>query len=193
MKSLEPAAIPASTTERAATPAPMRSFALFPWGSWLSSREGGPRVFCRLLLVCLVCLVAATFSACSLKSKTRPNVSGPAISQSALSTLGTPYRSGGTSPSRGFDCSGLVLWAYARHGFNVPRTAKAQSGVGSAVGKGALQKGDIVVFKTRSGIHTGIYTGGGKFVHSPSRGKTVRVDRLDSEYWSRRIVSGRRV
>ena len=143
--------------------------------------------------VLLVCLIISTASGCSLKGKTGGNVAGASISQTALSTVGTPYRMGGTTPSRGFDCSGLVLWAYAKHGLNVPRTAREQSSVGSAVSKGSLQKGDIVVFKISSGVHTGIYTGSGKFVHSPSRGKTVREDKIDSKYWSRRFVSGRRV
>lgn len=158
-----------------------------------SQKRGVDRchALCRALLICLLALMV---SACSLKSKIpEGGAAGSSISSTALSTVGTPYRMGGTTPSKGFDCSGLVLWAYAKHGIQVPRTAREQSGVGRAVGKKSLQKGDIVVFRTRSGIHTGIYTGSGKFVHSPSRGKTVREDKIDSQYWSKRFVAGRRV
>ena len=147
-----------------------------------------------LLRALLVCLLLFTANACTLSSKNlAPNVAGPAICNSALSTLGTPYRLGGTTPHKGFDCSGLVAWAYARHGVSVPRTTSAQSKVGQAVSKEGLQQGDIVVFKAGWGLHTGIYTGRGKFVHSPSRGKTVREDKMDSEYWRNRFVFGRRV
>lgn len=160
----------------------------------LGEREktsGRARRLCRFALICLL---ASLLCACSLKSKIpEGGVAGASICETALSTVGAPYRLGGASPSRGFDCSGLVLWAYAKHGVKLPRTARDQSRVGKAVGQKALQKGDIVVFKTGSGVHTGIYTGGGKFVHSPSRGKTVREDKIHSKYWSKRFVSGRRV
>ena len=154
----------------------------------------GKRCTAFLLRALLVCLLLFTANACTLSSKNlAPNVAGSAISNTALSTLGTPYRLGGTSPRKGFDCSGLVAWAYARHGLSLPRTTSAQSKVGQAVSKDGLQQGDIVVFKAGWGLHTGIYTGRGKFVHSPSRGKTVREDKLDSEYWRDRFVYGRRV
>lgn len=149
----------------------------------------------RLGSLLIACLLIAGLSGCSLKSGPSgpgASASGIAIRNTALSTVGTPYVLGGTSPSRGFDCSGLVVWSYAKHGLQVPRTAREQSRVGKAVGKNALQEGDIVVFNTRSGAHTGIYTGRGKFVHSPRRGKNVSEETISSKYWSRCFVAGRR-
>lgn len=146
-----------------------------------------------LLLLCLLFCLAN----CTLCSKTAPEPQGPPVQgtnicRTALATVGTPYASGGTSPARGFDCSGLVTWAYGQNGIAMPRTARAQSEVGRSVGKKSLREGDLVVFKIRGGMHTGIYTGRGKFVHSPSRGKNVREDHLESKYWRDKFVAGRR-
>lgn len=144
------------------------------------------------LLFCLLLLAGA---GCSLPKEPGPGgarVSGEAICRTALTTVGTRYTYGGASPGKGFDCSGLVLWAYGKHGVNVPRTAKDQSAMGYNVGKGNLRPGDLVVFRIRSGLHTGIYTGKGRFVHSPRTGTTVRVEDLNSKYWSGRFIAGRR-
>jgi cell wall-associated NlpC family hydrolase len=150
-------------------------------------------------VLALLCL-ALFASGCSLRSGSRGDdsgvssskVSGAAISKTALSTVGTRYVYGGSSPAKGFDCSGLVSWAYANNGVTVPRTAKAQSAVGSSVPRASLRPGDVVVFRISSGLHTGIYTGKGRFVHSPSTGKKVRVDNVNNQYWRDRFVAGRR-
>ena len=146
-----------------------------------------------LPLFVVVCL-ALSSGGCSLPKKVPagPSVEGSRISKTALSAVGTRYVMGGTSPGKGFDCSGLVCWAYAKNGLSVPRTARDQSKLGSSISKKSLREGDLVVFKIRSGMHTGIYTGKGRFVHSPSRGKTVRVDKIDSIYWKDKFVAGRR-
>lgn len=156
-------------------------------GAGLLSR--GPRL--AAFVLCLLFFV----SGCSLHATPPPesaSAAGSAISRTALSTVGTRYTYGGTQPDKGFDCSGLVCWSYARHGLKQPRTAKAQSANGAAVSRGALQPGDVVVFKTKSGMHTGIYTGKGRFVHSPGTGKRVRVDSLEDKYWRGCFVAGRR-
>lgn len=147
-----------------------------------------------LIAALLVLSLAMAAGGCSLPKKvpTGPMVAGARVSNTALSTVGTRYVSGGTTPNKGFDCSGLVCWAYAQNGLNMPRTAREQSKVGSSVSKKSLREGDLVVFKIRGGMHTGIYTGKGKFVHSPSRGKTVREDKIDSIYWKDKFVAGRR-
>lgn len=150
--------------------------------------------FPSVRIACLFFLLLL-FSGCSLRSDPGSgsgSAAGNAISKAALSTVGTRYAYGGTSPSKGFDCSGLVCWAYAKSGLSLPRTAKEQSRVGRAVSWGDLRPGDIVVFRIRSGLHTGIYTGKGRFVHSPSSGKSVRVDKVTSDYWKSRFVAGRR-
>jgi cell wall-associated NlpC family hydrolase len=74
----------------------------------------------------------------------------------------------------------------------LPRTAVEQKKIGAPVSKAKLKPGDVLVFSIRRGWHTGIYTGGGKFVHSPSRGKRVCVEELNKKYWSERFVTGRR-
>ena len=103
--------------------------------------------------------------------------------------------SGGTTP-RGFDCSGLIWWAYRKHGITIPRLTEDQAKVGISVKKHAVQPGDIIIFKTckgRSGLHTGMYTGNGQFIHSPTKGKRVRHDHMENTYWKKKLYVIRRV
>ncbi len=117
---------------------------------------------------------------------------GAAVVRTAQTQLGKFYRYGGTSPRTGFDCSGLIWWAYRQHGLKVPRLAADQAKAGSAVSRSALRPGDILVFRTPN-PHTALYVGGGKFIHSPSSGKRVRHDEMKNPYWSKRLVRIRRV
>jgi cell wall-associated NlpC family hydrolase len=97
-----------------------------------------------------------------------------------MSQLGTPYLWGGDSPA-GFDCSGLVQWAYARAGVALPRVAQAQYDAGPAVpAETSLLPGDLVFFGDgpRSVTHVGLYLGDGRFVDAPHTGAVVRVDVL---------------
>ena len=119
---------------------------------------------------------------------------GAAIAASARSQLGKPYVRGGISPQYGFDCSGLVYWACAQNGVNVPRMTRDQAKAGQSIERSALRPGDIVVFKTSwTGYHTGIYLGQGRFVHSPKPRTRVRIDSMQQEYWKDHYVTGRRV
>ena len=98
--------------------------------------------------------------------------------QIANHLTGVPYRWGGSSPRAGFDCSGLVQYVYAKVGIRLPHYAAGQYGHGRRVSRGSLRAGDLVFF---SGLgHVGIYAGGGKFIHAPRRGTTVRWSRLSS-------------
>jgi cell wall-associated NlpC family hydrolase len=98
--------------------------------------------------------------------------------QIANHLTGIPYRWGGASPRAGFDCSGLVQYVYAKVGIQLPHYAAGQYGHGRRVSRGSLRAGDLVFF---SGLgHVGIYAGGGKFIHAPRRGTTVRWSRLSS-------------
>lgn len=119
------------------------------------------------------------------------------VVDAARSNIGVPYRFGGNSPATGFDCSGLVCWSYDQVGIQLPRSARDQIMFGLKVDKKAdLKPGDIVVFKGtrgRTGWHSGIYTGEGRFVHSPSTGKTVTESRLDEDYYAQRFVGARRI
>ena len=112
----------------------------------------------------------------------------------AFSLLGTPYRWGGTSPERGFDCSGLVGYVYRTAlGIELPRVSRDQARAGSLVDRAAMAAGDLVFFGRRGRVdHVGIYIGEGKFVHAPSRGKDVMVSSLDG-YWGNKFMQARRV
>jgi len=107
----------------------------------------------------------------------------------ALSQLGTPYVWGGGAPG-GFDCSGLVMWAYAQVGVSLPHSSYAQYGYGVPVSRDQLQPGDLVFFDGLG--HVGIYIGGGQFVHAPHTGTVVQVTSL-SGYYAGNLVGARRV
>lgn len=110
--------------------------------------------------------------------------------QIANKLTGIPYRWGGESPGAGFDCSGFVRYVYGRLGMNLPHHAASQYLHGRRVTRGALRAGDLVFF---SGLgHVGIYAGGGKFIHAPRRGTTVRWSRLSSHgsyYGAKRLLA----
>lgn len=114
----------------------------------------------------------------------------------AFALLGTPYRWGGSSPERGFDCSGLVGYVYRTAlGIELPRISRDQANAGQQVaGRAAMAAGDLVFFGRRGRVdHVGIYIGEGKFVHAPSRGKDVMVSSLDEGYWGQKFMQARRV
>ena len=114
----------------------------------------------------------------------------------ALDYLGVRYRSGGTSPETGLDCSGLVLNVFRNAiGFDLPRTAAEMARMGDKIGRKDLKPGDLVFFNTmrRAFSHVGIYLGDGKFVHAPSSGGKVRVETIATGYWSKRFNGARRL
>jgi len=122
------------------------------------------------------------------------------VVQTALEALGTPYIWGGTADN-GFDCSGLIQYAYGQHGIRLPRMSRDQARVGGEVTPliDALRPGDILLFSARPGAgvtHVGMYVGELKFIHSSTRGvKLSRLDPQDAEgaYWLDRWVGARRV
>jgi len=110
--------------------------------------------------------------------------------------LGVPYRYGGTSPTRGFDCSGLAQSVYSQAGIEVPRTTGEQYRAALPLKRQALRPGDVVFFRThgrRFVSHVGIYVGQGEFIHAPSSGKHVSIDSLRDDYWRRHYTSGGRM
>jgi murein DD-endopeptidase len=113
---------------------------------------------------------------------------GEQVADIALSMVGTPYRYGGSTPD-GFDCSGLVYYAYHAVGKAVPRTARAQIQAAERIDHGIIRKGDLVYFEGmwKRG-HVGIYVGEQRFVHAPSSGKHVRVDYLNYGYYARQVA-----
>ena len=117
-----------------------------------------------------------------------PNVHGGVVGV-AMRYLGVPYVWGGSSP-RGFDCSGLVMYAFAQIGISLPHSSYAQFNMGTPVSIGQLQPGDLVFFTGAS--HVGIYIGGGQFIHAPHTGDVVKISSL-SGYYSSAFIGGRRI
>ncbi|MCE5313417.1 MAG: NlpC/P60 family protein [Armatimonadota bacterium] len=114
--------------------------------------------------------------------------------QTALGCRGSRYRRGGTGRG-GFDCSGFTRYVFAKYGVSLPHSSAAQARLGTAVSRSSLKSGDLVFFQTyRRGIsHVGIYVGDGRFVHAATYGRGVRVDSLNSGYYSSRYRCARRV
>ncbi len=106
-----------------------------------------------------------------------PTSGGSAVVGAALSQLGVPYKWAGASPSGGFDCSGLTMWAYAQVGVSLPHNAAMQHGMGTRIDRANLQPGDLVFFNGDN--HMGMYIGGGQFVHAPHTGDVVKISNLD--------------
>ena len=155
------------------------------------------------LLATLV-LLAGCASAPAGSQRDRSTAAAPAprlsaeqasdIAIHALGLVGTPYRYGGNTPGGGFDCSGLIGYVYqSRAGTPPPRTVAQLDRWGQPVAGEALRTGDLVLFgRGRSPSHAGIYVGEGRFVHAPSSGGTVRLDRLDARHWVRQAAGFRR-
>lgn len=129
-------------------------------------------------------------------------IDGPAagVVETALAAIGAPYRWGGTAEN-GFDCSGLIQYAYAQYGVSLPRTSREQATRGDPVSREltALVPGDILVFSATPGgsvSHVGLYAGEGLFIHSASDGvrlSALRLDDPDGRYWVPRWVGARRL
>ncbi|QIU89036.1 C40 family peptidase [Yokenella regensburgei] len=116
-----------------------------------------------------------------------------------MNQIGKPYRWGGTSPRTGFDCSGLVYYAYKDLvNIRIPRTANEMYHLRDArpVNRSELESGDLVFFRTRgrgTADHVGVYVGNGKFIQSPRTGRDIQVTSLSEDYWTRHYVGARRV
>ena len=106
------------------------------------------------------------------------------------------YVRGGRSPSTGFDCSGFVRYVFAHAiGLRLPANSARQFLAGIKVRRDDMQPGDLVFFHTRGKkriSHVGIYLDNGRFIHSPSAGKSVEVSSLDEAYWAKRFAGARR-
>jgi cell wall-associated NlpC family hydrolase len=117
--------------------------------------------------------------------------SGERAAAIAISAVGVPYRWGGISPAGGFDCSGLVDWAYGRLGIALPHSSYALYDQGRRVARSRMRAGDLLFFSGRG--HVGIYIGRGRMVHAPHSGTRVQVVRLARSSYGARLVGVRRV
>ena len=115
---------------------------------------------------------------------------GGAIADVAMGMVGTRYRYGGTDPLEGFDCSGLVYYAYEQAGYRVPRTSQELFRAARKISVGDADPGDIMFFQDQTKLsHVGIYLGDGLFVHAPATGQNVAVDSLKSPYFQEHLVA----
>ena len=114
----------------------------------------------------------------------------------AMQLIGVRYRWGGNTPQSGLDCSGFVRYVFNdTFGFLLPRKSAQMSQVGLEIRKDELRPGDLVFFNTmrHAFSHVGIYVGDNKFIHAPSRGKSIRVDDMTKTYWEKRYNGARRM
>jgi cell wall-associated NlpC family hydrolase len=112
----------------------------------------------------------------------------------ALRAHGAPYVAGGQSPEPGFDCSGLVWWAYEQAGRQIERDGGAQLATTQPVDSSQARPGDIVFFSDGGFVfHSGLYAGNGVMLHAPREGETVSYASLSDTYWSRYLVGFGRV
>ncbi len=139
-------------------------------------------------------LLAVGLIGCSSTPRqTDPRAIGQRAAQQAVAMQGKPYRYGGNTP-RGFDCSGLVQYSYARVGVELPRNTTGLWDYSSAISTRSLQPGDLLFFNQegKRSSHVAIYIGAERFVHAPSTGKHVSIGSLRSAYWRRHLDSARR-
>jgi len=133
---------------------------------------------------------SAHFEPTPLKPQKAPTL-GQRAAALAIREVGVPYRWGGISPVSGFDCSGLVYWAYGRLGVRVPHSSYALYDVGRRVSRSRMKPGDLLFFYGLG--HVGIYIGHGRMVHAPHTGALVQVVSLRRTSYGRSLVGVRRI
>lgn len=135
---------------------------------------------------------AAKIPAAAAPAGTHAAAAGERAAAIAAGQVGVPYRYGGRS-SDGFDCSGLVSYAWAQAGTAVPRTTRGLWRQLEPVEEGDLRPGDVLFFDIAGKpSHVGIYLGRGRFVHAPSTGREVGVEAMGSPYYRRAFIRGGR-
>jgi cell wall-associated NlpC family hydrolase len=144
-----------------------------------------------VLAMSTIAVVSLPFRAQAQETKPFAALSNSATSlrdsvvRMARAQIGRRYRTGGESPDKGFDCSGLIQYVMTALNVKLPRTAKQQALQGKAIGKDTtwLMPGDLLTFgKGQKGVvsHIGIYVGNGRYVHASSvAGKVIEspIDR----------------
>ncbi|MEW8301318.1 MAG: C40 family peptidase [Candidatus Thiodiazotropha sp.] len=165
-------------------------------------RAGG----CIVILSILV--FAALFSGCSTVSKSSAYDAGntravmqpvkartghPAVAI-AENLKGRPYLYGGVTPA-GFDCSGLVHYAYLKAGVSIPRTTRDQYRISQRLPMERAKPGDLLFFRidSRKLSHVGLYTGDDRFIHASTKQNRVAVASLNDLYWRKRLIGVGRI
>jgi cell wall-associated NlpC family hydrolase len=137
-------------------------------------------------------VISATVSAATTPQDTR--IADMLVT--AMSLIGVDYKFGGNTPETGFDCSGFVRHLFAAAvSMELPRSSMEMSRRGKKIAKDALEAGDLVFYNTRKRAfsHVGIYIGEGRFIHAPSRGKSVETVDMTDSYWVKRFNGARRL
>jgi NlpC/P60 family len=136
-----------------------------------------------------------------LDPQSPPVTLADSVIATATEAMGRPYEFGGTGEDgEGFDCSGLIQYAYGKHGIVLPRRSTDQAREGAKVERKLerLKPGDLLTFSNRGGpvTHVGLYVGSGRFIHSATKG--VQISTLSAvdpygRWWYRRWVGVRRL
>jgi cell wall-associated NlpC family hydrolase len=163
----------------------------------------------RFFVFCFFAIAAASFSAVGLAEPHSPREgdaentfldhyanTAQEVLLKGLELVGVGYRIGSVNSSMGLDCSAYVQIVYREAvGLALPRTAREQSRQGMEVEKSELKPGDLVFFNTmrRAFSHVGIYLGDHYFLHSPSKGGSVRLEDMQNSYWVKRYNGARRI
>lgn len=155
------------------------------------------RFVCRLLGVALVASLGAACSTHTVAPAVTPGQTatpvvagrlGERAATIAVEQVGVPYRYGGDTPT-GFDCSGLVHYAYARAGKVVPRTTGGLWNGAESINGDRMRAGDLLFFRIAGKMsHVGMYIGNDRFVHAPSSGKQVSIENLRSDYYKKALI-----
>ncbi len=156
-------------------------------GDWINVSVGNNKGF-----------VSAEFVDIKVGQKpTSNNSKAQEIINYAKQFIGTPYVYGGTSLTKGVDCSGFTYALFSNFGIKLNRTSRDQYNNGTHVSKANLQPGDLVFFnagKNTAISHVGMYIGGNQFIHSASPGrKGISIASLNSDYNTRNYVGATRV
>jgi cell wall-associated NlpC family hydrolase len=158
-------------------------------------------------MVLSILLVTVQFTGCSTvpaqqagSSKSTSHKQSAAINREnaviriAEKLKGTPYRYGGVTP-KGFDCSGLVHYAYSKVGLSIPRTTRDQYRASQRLSLENAQPGDLLFFRidSRKLSHVGLYAGDGRFIHASTTQKRVADASLEEPYWRKRLIGVGRI
>lgn len=171
-------------------------------GSWAKIERGGNIGYVKKTILEPYYEPQAPVQQAKPENKPETDLSGKSgidkVIAAAKSRQGCPYVYGNSGPNA-FDCSGLVRYAYGKIGVSLSGSAYGQGyGKGEKIEYSDLQPGDIVCFNTNENDgdlvdHTGIYLGGGKFIHASSASGKVIISSMSSGYYKRVFSWARRV
>ncbi|MEZ5566358.1 MAG: C40 family peptidase [Gammaproteobacteria bacterium] len=169
----------------------------------MNNRSGAWRWYTTLWLLAAASLMAGCSSAPQLPDTAPEAIAASGVAPTdaartqavftAMQMVGVPYKWGGATP-QGFDCSGLVQFAFASAGMHLPRTAAAQLKAVTPLTLENARAGDLLFFKNGNRTsHVAIYLGDGRFVHAPNTGNQVSIDSFGSTYWRTHFARAGRV